>query len=57
MDFDAHQKGVLDMLEPMNIEARYPSMKDKLMASLTVNRCEGMIRETEALALWIKTKS
>lgn len=52
-----HQKGVLDILEPMNIEARYPSLKDKLMASLTVNRCEEIIRETEALALWIKTKS
>jgi len=51
-----HQKGILDVLEPMNIEARYPSVKDKLLASLTVSRCEEIIRETEALMIWIKSK-
>lgn len=50
------QLSLLDLLSPLNIEARYPLHKSKLMASLTVERCEKMIQETEALYQWIRKK-
>jgi len=50
------QLSLLDMLGPLNIEARYPLHKARLLESLTVERCETMIQETEALFLWIKKK-
>lgn len=50
------QKDTLDLLEPLNIEARYPTMKDKLMKSLTKEKCTKIIAETEALYIWIKAK-
>lgn len=48
------QLSLLDTLSPLNIEARYPMHKERLLASLTPERCRGMIQETEALLLWIK---
>lgn len=50
------QLDLLDTLSPLNIEARYPLQKERLLASLTVPRCEEMIRETEALYQWIRKK-
>ena len=50
------QKELLDMLSPLNIEARYPMHKELLLQSLTPERCETMIQETEALYVWLKTK-
>ena len=50
------QKELLDTLGPLNIEARYPMHKELLLQSLTVERCEIMIQETEALYVWLKTK-
>lgn len=50
------QKELLDTLSLLNIEARYPMHKELLLQSLTVERCESMIQETEALYVWLKTK-
>jgi HEPN domain-containing protein len=50
------QLSLLDTLSPLNIVARYPLHKSKLLESLTVERCEKMIQETEALFLWIRKK-
>lgn len=47
---------LLDMLSPLNIEARYPLQKERLLASLTVSRCEQMIQETEVLYQRIRKK-
>lgn len=44
------------MLSPPNIEAQYPLHKSKLLESLTVERWERMIQETEALFLRIRKK-
>lgn len=46
----------IDILEPMNIEARYPSYKDRLMKSLDERRCRHLIDRTNELRLWIKSK-
>jgi HEPN domain-containing protein len=50
------QKDIVDTLEPLNIESRYPSSKQAVFASLTNERCEKIIEETEGLYLWIKAK-
>lgn len=47
---------VLDILEPLNIEARYPTQKEKLLLSLNEEMCKKILRDTEDLFLWIKTK-
>lgn len=43
-------------LEPLNIEARYPSYKDKLLAALTRSRCEELLIKTKQFIEWIKKR-
>ena len=50
------EQALLDMLEPLNIEARYPSQKDALLQALTAERCKMLIADTERLLIWIKSK-
>lgn len=52
---EEHYK-IIDILEPLNIEARYPSYKSKLMSVLTKERCQQIIDQTKALRSWIKKK-
>lgn len=44
----------LYLLLPLNIESRYPSYKEELLAELSEDRCKSIIIETEALLIWIK---
>jgi HEPN domain-containing protein len=55
--FESDQKDMLDILEPLNIEARYPTVKEKLLETLTFKRCEEILKRTEALFSWIKMRS
>ena len=48
------QNGFIDALLPLNIEARYPADKDKLLEILTEAYCRELIAKTEDLRLWIK---
>lgn len=41
------------MLEPLNIEARYPTHKDQLLKSLTLDRCTEIIQKTQELREWL----
>lgn len=50
------QLDFIDRLEPLNIEARYPSYKERLMNSLTMDYCKKLLEDTENLQLWIKNK-
>lgn len=50
------QLDFIDELEPLNIEARYPSYKERLMKSLTPDRCKELIKQTDELRIWIKSK-
>lgn len=54
--FSDEQKDFLDLIEPLNIEARYPSQKDRLLASLSQERCLMIIDQTTVLQQWIKQK-
>ena len=48
------QKNIIDLMEPLNIEARYPTYKEKLLKILNYAKCEEIIRQTEELYQWIK---
>jgi HEPN domain-containing protein len=54
--FNEKQKNFIDMLEPLNIEARYPSDKDKIFRSLTNEKCVVILNNTQELQIWIKKK-
>ncbi len=49
-------KDIIDFLEPLNIEARYPTCKERLMRSLTRGKCVDLILKTDYLRKWIKKK-
>lgn len=55
-DFSNEQKSVLDVLEPLNIETRYPSYKKQLLKSLTKERCTEILDNTKRLFKWINQK-
>lgn len=55
-EMSEEQLSLLDTLAPLNIEARYPLHKERLLASLTPKRCEELIVKTEVLLKWLKTK-
>lgn len=50
------QKNFLDFLEPLNIEARYPGKKDRLLAILTAEKCSQIIVRTESELQWVMKK-
>jgi HEPN domain-containing protein len=52
-NLDESQKDLLDVLEPLNVEARYPTHKDQLFRSLTEERCKAILESTEELFAWI----
>lgn len=54
--FSEEQKDLIDILEPLNIEARYPSHKKQLFESLTDERCKTILKKTKELHSWIKKK-
>jgi HEPN domain-containing protein len=54
--FTEQQKEFIDQIEPLNIEARYPSHKERLLKSLTDSKCNEIINRTKELQLWIKEK-
>ena len=54
--FSEGQKDFIDQVEPLNIEARYPSHKERLLKSLTEERCFYLIEKTKEIQEWIKKK-
>lgn len=55
-DMTEQQLDFIDELEPLNIEARYPSYKERLMKSLNFDRCKELLKNTDELRSWIKSK-
>jgi len=54
--FSEEQKDFIDLLEPMNIEARYPTHKKQLLESLTAKRCTEILYNAQELQKWILKK-
>ena len=50
------QIAFVDVLTPMNIEARYPAYKSRLAAGLNEVVCADIMKRTEQLQQWIKDK-
>lgn len=50
------QLGFIDLMIPMNIEARYPSYKEALSRGLTPDFCRSIIDRTKELQIWIKSR-
>lgn len=50
------QRKLLNILSPLNIEARYPNEKDELLKFLTHERCQCLIKETKEMISWIKAQ-
>ena len=50
------QRLFLDMMMPMNIEARYPSYKSALARELNETVCGQIIERTKNLKQWIENK-
>ena len=55
-DLSEKQLNLLERLNPLQIEARYPEHKDALQASLSLEKCQAMCDETELFLCWIKQK-
>lgn len=55
-ELDEKQKDFLDIVDPLNIEARYPSYKEKLFKTLNLNNCRRILKQTGDLFLWIKKR-
>ncbi len=54
--FSEEQKDFIDILEPMNIETRYPVHKEQMLKSLTEERCNEILNNTKELHKWIMKK-
>lgn len=52
----AEDQALLDVLRPLNIEARYPAQKEALLRSLSAERCQALIEGAERLLTWINKK-
>jgi HEPN domain-containing protein len=53
---DPEQRALLDRLGPLNVESRYPSDRQRVLASLTHDRCQMLISQTEEFRQWIHNK-
>ena len=50
------QKSFIDILNPFNIEARYPDYKKKMAKDLTGSIAQNILTQTENLQKWTKEK-
>jgi HEPN domain-containing protein len=48
------QQDFIEELNPLNVEARYPTYKDQIHKMLTQNKCHELIAGTKELLCWIK---
>lgn len=54
--FSDEQKMFIDELDPLNIEARYPSYKQEIFKLMTEEKSLNVLSNTEELQRWIKAK-
>ncbi len=54
--FSEKQEEFIDQIEPLNIEARYPSHKERLLKSLSDAKCLEIINNTKEIQKWIKER-
>ena len=47
---------IINILDPLNVEARYPTHKEQMMKDLTAAKCKLILLETRKLQSWVKEK-
>jgi HEPN domain-containing protein len=50
------QRELLDMLNPLQIEARYPAYKQEAESILTTEQCAVLIQQSREMIEWIETQ-
>lgn len=55
-EISSEQRVFLQSIMPLNIEARYPEYKERLLRQLTPEVCAQIVDETNNFLLWIKSK-
>ncbi|MDR2556551.1 MAG: HEPN domain-containing protein, partial [Bacteroidales bacterium] len=55
-EFSEEQLTFIDKLEPLNIEARYPTYKEKIFELLNKEYCRKLLSDTKDLQQWIKNR-
>jgi HEPN domain-containing protein len=55
-DLSEAQISLLAKLQPLQIEARYPSYKERIAATLTPDYCKELMKETEEFVCWIESR-
>jgi HEPN domain-containing protein len=55
-EFTDEQKDFIDSLSPLNVKARYPAYKKKIMDTLDETKCKNILINTKELYQWIKKK-
>ena len=50
------QKLFISEIMPLNIESRYPSYKQAIEGSLSIEKCRKLIDNTKSLQIWIKER-
>lgn len=55
-EMDERSLILLDFLEPLHIEGRYPTEKTRLLRILRPQKCAWLMKETERLHKWIKNR-
>ena len=48
------QADLLDILNPLQIEARYPTYKQQIDLILTPEQCNALVRQTKEMVTWIE---
>ncbi len=48
------QRELLALLDPLNMEARYPEHKERISSLMTADRCTELLGDTRRLHGWIK---
>ncbi len=47
------QKVLISFLQPLNVESRYPSYKNKIFQTMSEDRCRSLLSQTKELYLWL----
>ena len=55
-ELSEEQMELLNTLEPLNVEARYPTDKEQLLQSLNYKRCQFLYQSTQEFLKWIQKR-
>jgi HEPN domain-containing protein len=55
-DLSEGQINLIDNINPMSIEARYPEYKERVLEGITVEDCIQFVKQTEEFLCWIKKR-